>query len=77
MHSRKVWIQPLTSNCYLKMKRLGYSKNNTITFECSTYNILRYKRNIYKTKELDKYSVVEGYSVTTSDGKNYKISTTK
>ncbi len=41
-------------------------------FECSTDNISLHLKNIFADKELDKKSVVEYYSVTASDGKNYK-----
>ncbi|MBD3340314.1 MAG: cell filamentation protein Fic [Candidatus Lokiarchaeota archaeon] len=41
-------------------------------FECSTDNISLHLKNIFADKELDKNSVVEYYSVTASDGKNYK-----
>ena len=41
-------------------------------FECSIDNISLHLKNIFKDNELDKYSVVEDYSVTASDGKKYK-----
>jgi len=41
-------------------------------FECSTDNISLHLKNIFNEKELDKISVVEDYSVTAPDGKNYK-----
>ena len=41
-------------------------------FECSTDNISLHLKNIFNDRELDKNSVVEEYSVTASDGKNYK-----
>jgi len=41
-------------------------------FDCSIDNIALHLKNIFKTKELDKNSVAEDFSVTASDGKNYK-----
>jgi len=41
-------------------------------FDCSIDNIALHLKNIFKTKELDENSVAEDFSVTASDGKNYK-----
>ena len=41
-------------------------------FDCSIDNIGLHLKNIFKTKELDENSVAEDFSVTASDGKNYK-----
>jgi hypothetical protein len=41
-------------------------------FDCSTDNISLHLKNIFKTNELDEKSVAEDFSVTASDGKNYK-----
>lgn len=41
-------------------------------FDCSTDNISLHLRNIFESGEIDKDSVVEEFSVTASDGKNYK-----
>jgi hypothetical protein len=41
-------------------------------FDCTTDNISLHLKNIFKSGELDKNSVTEDYSVTASDGKNYK-----
>lgn len=41
-------------------------------FECSTDNVSLHLKNIFATGELDKKAVVEEFSVTASDGKNYK-----
>ena len=41
-------------------------------FDCSIDNIALHLKNIFKTKELDKNSVAEDFSVTASDSKNYK-----
>ena len=41
-------------------------------FDCSTDNISLHLKNIFKTKELDENSVAEDFSITASDGKNYK-----
>lgn len=41
-------------------------------FDCSIDNIALHLKNIFKTKELDENSVSEDFSVTASDGKNYK-----
>ena len=42
-------------------------------FDCSTDNISLYLKNIFKELELDKTSVIEEFSATASDGKNYKM----
>lgn len=41
-------------------------------FDCSTDNISLHLKNIFESGEVDKKSVVEEFSVTASDGKNYK-----
>lgn len=41
-------------------------------FDCSTDNISLHLKNIFKEEELDESSVIEEFSVTASDGKNYK-----
>jgi hypothetical protein len=41
-------------------------------FDCSTDNISLHLKNIFKENELDEFSVAEDFSVTASDGKNYK-----
>lgn len=41
-------------------------------FDCSTDNISLHLKNIFNTGELDEKAVVEDFSVTASDGKNYK-----
>ena len=41
-------------------------------FDCSTDNISLHLKNIFKEEELDENSVTEEFSVTASDGKNYK-----
>ncbi len=43
-----------------------------VLFDCSSDNISLHLKNIFKSGELDKNSVVEEFSVTASDGKNYK-----
>ena len=43
-----------------------------VLFDCSIDNIALHLKNIFKTKELDENSVAEDFSVTASDGKNYK-----
>jgi hypothetical protein len=47
-------------------------KMMAILFDCSIDNIGLHLKNIFKTKELDENSVSEDFSVTASDGKNYK-----
>ncbi|MCK5320664.1 virulence RhuM family protein [Candidatus Parcubacteria bacterium] len=42
-------------------------------FDCSTDNIGLHLKNIFKEAELSENSVTEEYSVTASDGKNYKV----
>lgn len=41
-------------------------------FDCSTDNISLHLKNIFKEEELEESSVTEEFSVTASDGKNYK-----
>jgi hypothetical protein len=41
-------------------------------FDCSTDNISLHLKNIFKENELDENAVVEEFSVTASDGKNYR-----
>jgi len=41
-------------------------------FDCSADNISLHLKNIFKENELDENSVVEDFSVTASDGKNYR-----
>jgi hypothetical protein len=43
-----------------------------VLFDCSTDNVSLHLKNIFKTKELDENSVAEDFSVTATDGKNYK-----
>ncbi len=43
-----------------------------ILFDCSTDNISLHLKNIFKEEELEESSVTEEFSVTASDGKNYK-----
>jgi len=47
-------------------------KMMAVLFDCSIDNIALHLKNIFKTKELDENSVAEDFSVTASDGKNYK-----
>ena len=42
-------------------------------FDCSADNIGLHFKNIFNTGELSENSVTEEYSVTASDGKNYKV----
>ncbi|OGU34219.1 MAG: cell filamentation protein Fic [Ignavibacteria bacterium GWB2_35_6b] len=41
-------------------------------FDCSVDNISLHLKNIFKEDELDENSVVEEFSITAGDGKNYK-----
>ncbi len=43
-----------------------------VLFDCSVDNISLHLKNIFKTGELDENSVAEDFSITASDGKNYK-----
>ncbi len=43
-----------------------------VLFDCSSDNISLHLKNIFKAQELEKKSVIEEFSVTASDGKNYK-----
>lgn len=47
-------------------------KMMAVLFDCSTDNISLHLKNIFKTKELTENAVAEDFSVTASDGKNYK-----
>lgn len=47
-------------------------KMMAVLFDCSADNISLHLKNIFKTNELDENSVAEEFSVTASDGKNYK-----
>ncbi|MEG1582304.1 MAG: RhuM family protein, partial [Clostridia bacterium] len=42
-------------------------------FDCSIDNISLHLKNIFKEKELEQKSVVEEFSNTATDGKNYKM----
>jgi hypothetical protein len=42
-------------------------------FDCSTDNIGLHLKNIFAESELDESSVTEDFSVTASDGKNYRV----
>lgn len=53
-------------NFWLTQKAMGE------LFGCSIDNISLHLKNIFAEKELDKDSVVEKFSVTAADGKNYK-----
>lgn len=44
----------------------------SVLFDCSVDNISLHLKNIFKTGELDENSVAEDFSITASDGKNYK-----
>ncbi|OIP55354.1 MAG: cell filamentation protein Fic [Helicobacteraceae bacterium CG2_30_36_10] len=41
-------------------------------FDCSVDNVSLHLKNIFKSDELDEKAVVEDFSVTANDGKNYK-----
>lgn len=43
-----------------------------VLFDCSTDNISLHLKNIFNDRELDPDSVTEEFSVTASDGKNYR-----
>lgn len=47
-------------------------KSMSELFDCSTDNISLHLKNIFTSGELDKNSVTEEFSVTASDGKNYR-----
>jgi len=52
---------------WLSQKSMAY------LFDCSTDNIGLHLKNIFNSGELDKISVTEDFSVTATDGKNYKV----
>src|SRR5690606_2071184 len=47
-------------------------KLTAVLFDCSTDNISLHLKNIFKSGELNENSVAEEFSVTATDGKNYK-----
>jgi hypothetical protein len=47
-------------------------KMMAVLFDCSIDNNSLHLKNIFKTGELEENSVAEDFSVTASDGKNYK-----
>jgi hypothetical protein len=47
-------------------------KMMALLFDCSTDNISLHLKNIFKDGELNEKSVTEDFSVTATDGKNYK-----
>ncbi|MEI6765963.1 MAG: virulence RhuM family protein [Bacteroidota bacterium] len=47
-------------------------KMMAVLFDCSADNISLHLKNIFKEHELDENSVTEEFSVTATDGKNYK-----
>jgi len=48
-------------------------KQMSLLFDCSVDNVGLHLKNIFKNDELEEVSVAEEYSVTASDGKNYKV----
>jgi len=48
-------------------------KSMALLFDCSTDNIGLHLKNIFKSEELNENAVTEDFSVTASDGKNYKV----
>ena len=62
----KVDVAFADENLWLSQKLM------TQLFECSVDNISLHLKNIFKEGELHEKSVTEEYSVTASDGKNYK-----
>ena len=46
-------------------------KSMAKVFDCSTDNISLHLKNIFESEELNKNSVIEKFSATASDGKNY------
>ena len=52
---------------WLTQKQIG------LLFDTSTDNVRLHLRNILKNNELDSDSVTEDFSVTASDGKNYRV----
>jgi len=63
----KVNVLLQNETIWLSQKSMAY------LFDCSTDNISLHLKNIFNSKELDKNSVSEVFSVTASDGKNYKV----
>jgi hypothetical protein len=62
--SIEVWIQ--NNTIWLSQKLMAK------LFDCSPDNISLHLKNIFAEGELDEKSVTEDFSVTASDGKNYK-----
>jgi hypothetical protein len=64
-HEDGIEVRFQDENVWLSQKMMA------TLFDCSADNISLHLKNIFKEKELDEYSVVEEFSVTASDGKNY------
>lgn len=65
--------EDLKVNAILKDETIWLSqKGMAELFGCSTDNIGLHLKNIFESGELSKNSVTEDFSVTASDGKNYK-----
>ena len=65
----KIKVDTLLQNESLWMSQ----KRMAQLFDCSTDNIGLHLKNIFKSGELNEVSVTEDFSVTASDGKNYKV----
>ena len=63
----KIWVLFQNENLWLSQKLMAE------LFECSTDNISLHLKNIFKEWEQNEKSVTEDYSITASDGKNYKV----
>jgi hypothetical protein len=55
------------------MKLFGGLKNSFVSFLRDKSVISRYIRNIFKSGELDKNSVVAKFATTANDGKTYQF----
>ncbi|MCL2027973.1 MAG: virulence RhuM family protein [Bacteroidales bacterium] len=66
-HSMKLEVRMEEETVWLSQKLMA------ALFDCSTDNVSLHLKNIFKENELEEISVAEDFSVTASDGKNYRV----
>ena len=64
-HQNSIEVRFQNENIWLTQKMIS------VLFDCSTDNISLHLKNIFKEGELEEKTVVEDFSVTAKDGKNY------
>jgi hypothetical protein len=77
MENKIIFYQNQSSNVFISVTH--FDNNFWLTqkmiaqlFNCSTDNVSLHLKNIFNSEELEINSVVEEFSVTANDGKNYK-----